>query len=58
MLVITDRPPSPGQNESTGRRRRDINPILRLFQEYPTEPLHRSSAPRAEILLAGNLNRN
>ena len=26
-------------------------------QEYPTEPLLRLSAPRAEILLAGNLNR-
>ena len=27
------------------------------WQEYPTEPLLRLSAPRAEFLLAGNLNR-
>ena len=29
----------------------------RYKQEYPAEPLLRLSAPRAEILLAGNLNR-
>ena len=29
----------------------------RTLQEYPTEPLLRLSAPRAEIPLAGNLNR-
>ena len=31
--------------------------MLKVSQEYPTEPLLRLSAPRAEILLAGNLNR-
>ena len=34
----------------------DFENIQQKYQEYPTEPLLRLSSPRAEILLAGNLN--